>query len=120
MIPRECERAISNHSLQFVFTLFSIDRKPLPLDSLAPLSAIGKKHSPNQEVLMTAEVSKFPHDQKYVILSLMKTAKRLEKTSANQCIRVQRDIINLLVLECNRSNLEARAVFKVLRSLTDE
>ena len=69
---------------------------------------------------MTAEVSKFLHDQKHVILSLMKTAKRLEKTSANQCIRVQRDIINLLVLECKRSNLEARAVFKVLRSLTDE
>ena len=103
-----------------IVTLALQPRKPSELDSLAPLSAIGKKHSPNQEVVRTAEVSKFPHDEKHVILSLMKTAKRLEKTSANQCIRVQRDIINLLVLECNRSNLEARAVFKVLRSLTNE
>ena len=67
---------------------------------------------------MTAEVCKFPHDEKHVILSLIKTAKRLEKTSPNQCIRVQRDIINFLVLECNRSKLEASAVLKVLRSLT--
>lgn len=69
---------------------------------------------------MTAEVSKFPHDEKHVILSLMKTAKRLEKTSANQCIRVQRDIINLLVLECNRSNLEARAVYKGFKTVSEK
>jgi hypothetical protein len=69
---------------------------------------------------MTTEVSKFPHDEKHVLLARMTTAKRLEHTAPTQCIRVPRDIINLLVLECNRSNLEARAVFKVLSSLTDD
>ena len=69
---------------------------------------------------MTGEVFKFPHDEKHVILSLMKTAKRLEKTSSDQCIKVQREIINLLVLECNRSHLKARIVLKVLKNLSDD
>ena len=69
---------------------------------------------------MTAEVFKFPHDEKHVILSLMKTAKRLEKRSPTQCIKVQRDIINLLVLECNRSHLKAGIVLKALKNLSDD
>ena len=69
---------------------------------------------------MTAEVFKFPHDDKDVIISLMKTAKRLEETSADQCIKVQRDIINLLLLECRRSNIRTRAVVRALKTLSNE
>ena len=68
---------------------------------------------------MTAEVFKFPHNEKQVILTLMKTAKRLENNSADQCIKVQREIINLLMLECNRSNQKARAVLRTLNMLSD-
>lgn len=51
---------------------------------------------------MAAEILKFPHNNKDVILSLMETAKLLEETSAEQCISIQRDVIDLLVIECNR------------------
>jgi hypothetical protein len=92
----------------------------LALDNPVPLSAICKKHPLQQEVVMTAEVFKFPHDDKDVIISLMKTAQRLEETSADQCIKVQRDIINLLLLECRRSNIRTRVVVRALKTLSAE
>ena len=42
---------------------------------------------------MTAEILKFPHNNKDLILSLLETAKLLEKTSPKQCISIQRDVI---------------------------
>ena len=92
----------------------------MALDSLAPLSAIDKKRPLKQEVVMTAKVFKFPHDETHVICSLIKTAKRLEETSADQCVKVQRDIINLLLLECRRSNIRTRVVVRALKTLSEE
>ena len=69
---------------------------------------------------MTAEVHKFPHDETHVIYSLIKTAKRLEETSAAQCVKVQKDIIKLLLLECRRSSIRTRAVVRTLKTLSDE
>ena len=98
----------------------SLGRKLLALDNPVPLSAICKKHPLKQEFVMTAKVFKFPHDETHVIFSLMKTAKRLEETSADQCVKVQRDIINLLLLECRRSNIRTRVVARALKTLSDE
>ena len=69
---------------------------------------------------MTAEIVKFPHNNKDVILSLMETAKLLEKTSPEQCISIQRDVKDLLIIECNRSALTARAVYKGFRNVSEE
>ena len=69
---------------------------------------------------MAAEVFKFPHDETHVIYSLIKTAKRLEETSVAQCVKVQKDIINLLLIECRRSNIRTRAVVRALKTLSNE
>jgi len=69
---------------------------------------------------MAAEILKFPHNNKDVILSLMETAKLLEKTSPEQCISIQRDVIDLLIIECNRSALTARVVFKAFKTVSEE
>jgi len=69
---------------------------------------------------MTAEILKFPHNNKDVILSLMETAKLLEETSPEQCISIQRDVIDLLVIECNHSALTARAVFKAFEIIQSQ
>ena len=61
---------------------------------------------------MTAEILKFPHNNKDVILSLMETAKLLEKTSPEQCISIQRDVITRA--------LTARAVFNAFRTVPEE
>jgi len=57
---------------------------------------------------MTAEIVKFPHNNKDVILSLMETAKLLEKTSPEQCISIQRDVI--------AQHLQLERSIKVLKS----
>ena len=66
---------------------------------------------------MTAEILKFPHSNKDVILSLMETAKLLVKISPEQWISIQRDVIGLLIMARNRSALSARGVFKPFKTV---
>lgn len=66
---------------------------------------------------MTAEILKFPHNDKDIIFSLMETAKLLVKISPEQWISIQRDVIDLLIMGRNRSALSARVVFKAFKTV---
>ena len=72
---------------------------------------------------MSAEVLKFPHTKKHVIYTLLKSSKVLEKESPIQCIQLQRKIISMLMVECNRSTralVATRTALDALLSKPDQ
>ena len=46
--------------------------------------------------VLNAEVLKFPHRRSHVIKPLLETAKRLEDTSPETCIAIQRQVIAVI------------------------
>ncbi|MDC6472295.1 hypothetical protein PQZ11_04445 [Luminiphilus sp.] len=63
---------------------------------------------------MTAEVLKFPKEKHNVAFTLLKAATRLEKSSPEACIALQRRAIALMALELKQARYAAYAAEKAL------
>ena len=63
---------------------------------------------------MTAEVLKFPKEKHNVAFTLLKAATRLEKSSPESCIALQRRAIALMALELKQARYAAYAAGKAL------
>ena len=63
---------------------------------------------------MTAEVLKFPKENHNVAFTLLKAATRLEKSSPEGCIALQRRAIALMALELKQARYAAYAAEKAL------
>ena len=63
---------------------------------------------------MTAEVLKFPKEKHNVAFTLLKAATRLEKSSPEDCIALQRRAIALMALELKQARYAAYAAEKAL------
>jgi len=68
---------------------------------------------------MQPKVLKFPHDRQHVIQSLVETADTLENRYPEKCVIVQKEIISMLALECQRCTKAALAAKLALESLLD-
>ena len=68
---------------------------------------------------MKPKVLKFPHDRQHVIQSLVETADTLESRYPEKCLILQKEIISMLALECQRSTKAAHAAKLALESLLD-
>ena len=66
---------------------------------------------------MTAEVLRFPKGRCSVALTLLRTATRLEKSSPEDCIALQRRAIALMVVEIKQARYAAYAAEKALEEL---
>jgi len=64
--------------------------------------------------ILTAEVLKFPKEKHNVALTLLKAATRLEKSSPEGCIALQRRAIALMALELKQARYAAFAAEKAL------
>ena len=62
----------------------------------------------------TERVLEFPKKQTDVIKALLKLAIKLEKTSPEQCIAIQRDVIAMMALQCKEARYTAYAAGKAL------
>ena len=63
---------------------------------------------------MSAEIIKFPRTRREMIQAMISTASRLESVSPKECIRLQNEVIVMLIMECNRSTRVAKAALKVV------
>ncbi|MDA9219367.1 hypothetical protein N9O79_01460 [Luminiphilus sp.] len=68
---------------------------------------------------MTAEVLKFPKGKCSVALALLKAATRLEKSSPEGCIALQRRAIALMTLELKQARYAAYAAEKALEEVLE-
>ena len=66
---------------------------------------------------MTAEVLKFPKEKHNVAFTLLKAATRLEKSSPEGCIALQRRAIALMALELKQARYAAYAAEKALEEV---
>ena len=69
--------------------------------------------------VLTAEVLKFPKEKHDVALTLLKAATRLEKSSPEGCIALQRRAIALMPLELKQARYAAYAAEKALEEVVD-
>jgi hypothetical protein len=67
--------------------------------------------------VLTAEVLKFPKEKHNVALTLLKAATRLEKSSPEGCIALQRRAIALMALELKQARYAAYAAEKALEEV---
>ena len=68
---------------------------------------------------MTAEVLKFPKEKHNVAFTLLKAATRLEKSSPEGCIALQRRAIALMALELKQARCPAYAAEKALYKIVE-
>ena len=68
---------------------------------------------------MTAEVLKFPKEKHNVAFTLLKAATRLEKSSPEDCIALQRRAIALMALELKQARYAAYAAEKALEEVVE-
>ncbi len=66
---------------------------------------------------MTAEVLKFPKEKHNVAMTLLKAATRLEKSSPEGCIAVQKRAIALMTLELKQARYAVYAAEKALEEI---
>ena len=66
---------------------------------------------------MQPKVLNFPHDRQHVIQSLVETADTLESRYPEKCVIIQKEIISMLALECQRSTKAAHAAKLALESI---
>jgi hypothetical protein len=59
--------------------------------------------------MMSTNILDFPKKQSHVIVSLCKTAEKLEKDHPRRTIEIQKDVIKMLMLECRKASIRARA-----------
>ena len=64
--------------------------------------------------VLTAEVLKFPKEKHNVAFTLLKAATRLEKSSPEGCIALQRRALALMALELKQARYAAYAAEKAL------
>ena len=67
---------------------------------------------------MTAEVLKFPKEKHNVAFTLLKAATRLEKSSPEGCIALQRRAIALMALELKQARYAALVAQTSLEEIT--
>ena len=70
--------------------------------------------------VLTAEVLKFPKEKHNVAFTLLKAATRLEKSSPEGCIALQRRAIALMALELKQARYAAYAAEKALEEVYKE
>ena len=66
---------------------------------------------------MTAEVLKFPEEKHNLAFTLLKAATRLEKSSPEDCIALQRRAIALMALELKQARYVAFAAEKAVKEI---
>ncbi len=69
---------------------------------------------------MTAEVLRFPKGRCSVALTLLRTATRLEKSSPEGCIALQRRALALMALELKQARYAAYAAEKALEEVVED
>ena len=69
--------------------------------------------------VLTAEVLKFPKEKHNVAFTLLKAATRLEKSSPEDCIALQRRALDLMALELKQARYAAFAAEKALEEVLD-
>ena len=69
--------------------------------------------------VLTAEVLKFPKEKHNVAFTLLKAATRLEKSSPEGCIALQRRALALMALELKQARYAAYAAEKALEEVFD-
>jgi hypothetical protein len=67
--------------------------------------------------VLTAEVLKFPKEKHNVAFTLLKAATRLERSSPEACIALQRRAIALMALELKQARYAAYAAEKTLEEV---
>ena len=88
-------------------------------DSPSTKSAMAKKAQAIWRGVLTAEVLKFPKEKHNVAFTLLKAATRLEKSSPEGCIALQRRAIALMALELKQARYAAYAAEKALEEVFD-
>ena len=68
---------------------------------------------------MNADILDFPKKQSHVIVSLCRTAEILADDHPRRCIEIQKDVIRMLMLECRKVSISARAAQIGLDRLLD-
>ncbi len=68
---------------------------------------------------MTAEVLKFPKEKHNVAFTLLKAATRLEKSSPEGCIALQRRALALMALELKQARYAAYAAERSLQDVLE-